>query len=167
MIENIIIRRFKIEDAEELSVLIRRDLKEVNTEDQKWENDYLYEFYTPENVIKNAENGHTYVMEVEGTGELVAIGTIKPQSKARETDENESEICSCFIKPEYLRMHLGTRLFDTLEADEYFVNADRVWLTTSVYAAPFYEHRNYKYTFGYKGKNEENLVEMEKRPKDI
>lgn len=159
-----IIRDFRKEDAIKLSEMIKQDIEVVNTEDPEWEREYLYNFYTPENIIKNAENGHTYVIEDKKTGELVATGTIKKDSPAREGAINETEILACFISPKKLRKGLGTLLFDTLENSNDFLSARRVWLTTSVYAAPFYENRGYKYTFGYRKKNEENLTEMEKFP---
>ena len=158
------VRDFREEDAGEAAALIQRDLHEVTTDDAPWEREYLINFYTPENVRKNAEKGHTYVIEDPETGAIVATGTILPDSPAREGAENEAEICACFVHPEHLREGIGTILFDALEKDAVFLSASRVWLTTSVYAARFYEDRGYRYTFGYKGKNEDDLTEMEKVP---
>lgn len=158
------VRDFRNEDAEETAALIQRDLHEVTTDDAPWEREYLINFYTPENVRKNAGKGHTYVIEDPETGEIVATGTILPDSPARKGAENEAEICACFVHPERLREGIGSILFDALERDPVFRSASRVWLTTSVYAAPFYEARGYRYSFGYKGKNEDDLTEMEKIP---
>lgn len=158
------IRDFRGEDAETLSELIRRDIREVTYEDPEWEREYLYNFYVPENIKKNAETGHTYVIEDADTGKIVATGTIKKDSPAREGAENEAEICGCFIDADSLRKGIGSLLFDALENDPDFLSAARVWLTTSVYAREFYENRGYRYSFGYRGKNEDNLTEMEKIP---
>lgn len=163
--DNYIVRDFKESDAVALSHMIREDIISVNTEDPKDECDYLYNFYTPENVIKNAKAGHTYVVEEKNTGELVATGTIKHDSPARDGAINESEIAACFVDSKMLRKGIGTLLFDKLEKDIYFLSASRIWLTTSLYAAPFYENRGYKYTFGYLKRNQDNLIEMEKFPK--
>lgn len=159
-----LVRDFRKEDAEALSSLIREDILIVNTEDAAWEREWLFNFYTPENIIKSAQEGHTYVIEDTVTGEHVATGNILRDCPAREGAVNETEIRACFIRAGFLHQGLGTLLFDALETDPAFQEASRVWLTTSVYAAPFYEQRGYRYVFGYRGKNQDNLTEMEKFP---
>ena len=159
-----LVRDFRNEDAEALSALIREDILKVNTEDAAWEREWLYDFYTPENITKSAREGHTYVIEDTVTGEPVATGNILRDCPAREGAVNETEIRACFIRAGFLHQGLGTLLFNALEADPAFLKARRVWLTTSVYAAPFYENRGYRYVFGYRGKNQDRLTEMEKFP---
>ena len=165
------IRKYIGSDAEELSVLIRDDLKYVNYEDPAWENEWLYARYTPAGIAEIAGEGHTYVVTDTDTGELLGTGTIKRDGNTFDRTTNlptgkQAEIMACFIKRGHLRMHLGTLLFDALEADEIFTESQRVWLTTSVYARKFYENRNYIYSCGYLGKNADNLIEMEKRHSD-
>ncbi len=150
------IRDFQLGDEQELSNLIRRTLLEVNTDCPKWEIDYLYEAYTPERVIQNAQEGHTYVLAEEGI--LIGTGTIC------RTGEKESEILGCFLLPEYIGKGNGRILFQLLESDPLFVNADRVWLTASITALKFYEKIGYTYEGGYCHLNEENLIVMEKFP---
>ena len=162
--DRFVVRDFREEDAEELSELILRDLREITVQDAAWEREYLLAFYTPENIKMNARRGHTYVIEDPETGALVATGTILKDSPAREGAVNESEICACFVDAGRLRQGIGTVLFDALENDEAFLTANRVWLTTSVYAARFYEDRGYRYAFGYRGKNPDKLTEMQKFP---
>lgn len=159
-----LVRDFHSDDAEELSKMIREDILVVNTDDPEWEREYLYNFYTAENIRESAKKGHIYVIEDIETDEIVATGMIKKDCPARDGAENESEIAACFINHKKLRQGIGTLLFDILENDTIFISSKRVWLTTSVYAAPFYEKRGYQYTFGYKKKNQDNLVEMEKFP---
>ena len=54
------VRDFELGTEKEISDLIRRTLVEVNSVDcPKWEIDYLYEAYTPERIVKNAQEGHT------------------------------------------------------------------------------------------------------------
>lgn len=161
---NYTVRDFQVSDAILLSKMIRQDILSVNTEDPEWEREYLYNFYTPENIIENSKKGHVYVIEDKNTGALVATGMIKKDSPARAGAMNESEISACFVDSNKLRRGLGTLFFDTLENDIYFLTARRVWLTTSVYATSFYENRGYKYSFGFRKKNQDNLTEMEKIP---
>ena len=126
------VREFELGTEKEISDLIRRTLVEVNSVDcPKWEIDYLYEAYTPERIIKNAREGHTYVLWSDG--KIIGKG-------------------------------IGRKLFDLLESDPLFTNADRVWLTASITALKFYEKIGYTYEGGYCHLNEENLIVMEKFP---
>ena len=153
------IRRFDQGDEKILSELIREDLKTVNVDDPKWENDYLYAQYTPEYMVQAAKEGHVYVItDPSRDGFIVGTGMVTK-------DGDDAEIHDCFIRKEYLRKGLGRLLFDTLEHDEISLAANRLWLTTSVLARPFYEKIGYRYTYGYLGKNADNLVEMEKTMK--
>ncbi len=152
------IRRFYKEDANALSVLIRRTLVEVNSADcPKEEIDFLYGLYTPEKVIRNAETGHTYVLEEDGA--ILGTGTILATEQA-----GESEIVAAFLAPETIGRGLGRKLFEALESDILFTGAERVWLTSSITALKFYEKMGYTYEGGFCHKNEDDLIVMEKFP---
>ncbi len=158
---DVTIRMYKDGDESTLSTLIRRVLKEVNTDDPKWENDWLYEHYTPEVIADFAKTSHVYVLE--RNGEIVGTGAIRWDEELTKKRQNKhAEIFACFIHADHIKEGLGGQLFDALENDEIFKEADRIWLTTSVMARGFYEHRGYHYTFGYLGKNDDDLVEMDK-----
>lgn len=151
------VREFELGTEKEISDLIRRTLVEVNSVDcPKWEIDYLYEAYTPERIVKNAREGHTYVLWEDG--KIIGTGTIGG------VGEGESEIYGAFLLPEYIGKGIGRKLFDLLEADPLFTGADRVWLTASITALKFYEKIGYTYEGGYCHLNEENLIVMEKFP---
>ena len=151
------VREFELGTEKEISDLIRRTLVEVNSVDcPKWEIDYLYDAYTPERIIKNAAEGHTYVLWEDG--KIIGTGTIGAVA------EKESEIYGAFLLPEYIGKGYGRKLFDLLESDPLFVNADRVWLTACITALKFYEKIGYTYEGGYCHLNEENLIVMEKFP---
>lgn len=150
------VRKFRPGDENELSVLVRRTLVEVNEPDcPKEEIDFLYALYTPEHMLEIAEKGNCYVIEEDGI--LIGTGTILPDK------EWESEIVGAFLLPEYIGKGYGRVLFDTLESDELFTSADRVWLTSSNTALDFYEHYGYEYVYGYRGVDDEGLIVMEKR----
>ena len=151
------VRDFQMGNEQEISDLIRRTLVEVNSVDcPKWEIDYLYEAYSPERVVQNARDGHTYVLWEDE--KIIGTGTIG------RTGEKESEIFAAFLLPEYIGKGYGRKLFDLLESDPLFVQADRVWLTASITALKFYEKIGYAYEGGYCHLNEENLIVMEKFP---
>ena len=149
------LRRYQPGDECAVSALLRRTLLEVNTlYCPKVEIDWLYNRYTPETVAQIARDGHMYVM-TEG-GAIVGTGTVV------QTGERECEIIAAFLLPETIGRGLGTQLFDTLEADEWCKEADRIWLTSSVNALDFYEKRGYVNPNGYRTRGADNLLTMEK-----
>ena len=148
-------RRYREGDAPVLSALMRRSLLEINTDSPQWEIDWLYARYSPEGVAEIAAESHMYVMldgeTIMGTGTVALSGP------------GEAELKAAFLAPEYVGRGLGVELFRTLEADEYAVGASRIWLTSSDQALNFYERLGYQYVYGYRGRNEDKLFEMEKR----
>ena len=142
------IRRFQTGDENALSALIRRTLREVNYTSPKSELDYLIPHYSPETMAELSRTGHTYVLEEDGQ----IVG------------ETEAEIVAAFLIPESIGRGYGRKLFETLEADELAVKAERVWLTSSDMALGFYEHMGWVNPNGYRVRaGEENLLYMEKR----
>lgn len=143
-------------DEAALSALLRRTLKEVNANYcPKDEIDWLYARYTPETVAKIAAGGHTYVMTEDGV--IVGTGTVVA------TGERECEIIAAFLLPEAIGRGLGTQLFKVLEADRLCVEAQRIWLTSSVNALDFYEKIGYVNPNGYRVRGADRLLTMEKR----
>ena len=150
------IRRFQTGDENALSALIRRTLREVNYTSPKSELDYLIPHYSPKTMAELSRTGHTYVLEEDG--QIVGSGTVLPDG------ETEAEIVAAFLIPESIGRGYGRKLFETLEADELAVKAERVWLTSSDMALGFYEHMGWVNPNGYRVRaGEENLLYMEKR----
>ena len=150
------IRRFQTGDADILSTMIRRTLREVNYTSPKSELDYLIPHYSPETMTELARTGHTYVLEEDG--QIVGSGTVLPDG------ETEAEIVAAFLAPESIGKGYGRKLFEALEADELAVRAKRVWLTSSDMALDFYEHMGWVNPNGYRVRaGAENLLYMEKR----
>ena len=150
------IRRFQDGDEGEISRLIRRTLIEVNAKDHdKEETDFLYNRYSPEGVAEIAREGHTYVVwedgVIQGTGSVVSTGP------------GESEIVAAFLLPEAIGHGYGRALFDVLESDPLAVEAQRLWLTSSVMALGFYEKRGYVCEAGYRTRSENGLFVMDKK----
>ncbi len=150
------IRRYIPGDEAILSKLIRRTLSEVNAQDSPPDEvQWLIEHYTPETVARTAAEGHTYVITegeaIVGTGSVIITGP------------EECEIVAAFLLPEAIGRGLGTRLFDTLEGDEWSRAAKRIWLTSSVLALDFYEKRGYVNPNGYRVRGADKMLTMEKR----
>ena len=152
------IRRFIPGDAKEVSALIIRSINEANKEDPQWEREWLLNQYTSDFMIELADKAHTYV--ICENGKPVATGTIKRDSDS--DSGKQSEIVACFVNPDYIRKGLGRMLFNALESDEFFTEAKRVWLTSSIMAQGFYDHLGYINPNGHGNRNADTLIEYEK-----
>lgn len=151
------IRRFQNADAEEISALIARTLREINIRDYDAayiENDV--QALSPENLIRRAAWMHFYVAEEDGR--LAGCGAIGPYWG--KTDE--SSLFNLFVLPEYQGRGLGRKLIETLEADEFFLRAQRVEIPASITACDFYRHMGYDYKNGVDTPDEERLFRLEK-----
>ena len=152
------IRRYKPGDESEVAALIQRSLVEKNPEDPPSEREWLMNRYTPEYIKELAEKSHTYV--ICENGKPVGTGTILVNDDVKNI--KQSEIVACFLNPDYIGTGLGRKLFDVLEADEYFTSAERVWLTSSIMAQGFYDHLGYVNPNGHGMRNADTLIEYEK-----
>ena len=154
-----VIHPFRPEQAGAVSALIGRVLLEVNIKDYA-EADLMEfaEYYSPQTVLELAEAGRTYVVT---DGETVAgCGSIVPLET-----EGEREIRAVFVLPEYEGRGLGRALVETLEADPLFTGADRVLVSASITAHPFYAKLGYRYVGGVPVCEDNDHYWMEKFPK--
>lgn len=151
------IRRFANSDAEAVSTLIARTLRETNIRDYDAayiENDV--QALSPENLIQRASWMHFYVVEDEGI--LAGCGAIGPYWGK----EDESSLFNIFVLPDYQGKGLGRKIIETLEADEFFLRAKRVEIPASITACSFYRHMGYDYKNGVNHPDEERLFRLEK-----
>ena len=151
------IREFKTNDAEDVSVLIYTTLRTSLVNDYSPE--YIEEYVNllqPEEIIRRAEEFHTYVAEVDGR--IIGCGSIGPFWGS----EEESGLFTIFVHPEYQRRGIGRKLIETLEGDEFFLRAKRVEVPASITATPFYLKMGYHYKNGITEPDEEQLIRLEK-----
>ena len=151
------IRRFQENDAEQVSQLIIRTLRTTNIKDyseEYIENDV--KIFTPEGVIKRASWTHFYVASDNET--IVGCGAIG--SYWGKVDE--SSLFTIFVLPEYQGKGIGRRIIETLESDEYFLNAKRIEIPASITACQFYRKMGYDYKNGIDMPDEEQLFRLEK-----
>ncbi len=152
-----IIRRFKPEDAEKVSSLIVKTLREVNIKD--YSREYIeknVQRLQPKDILKLADWTHFYVV-CDGD-RIVGCGAIGPYwGKV-----DESSLFTIFVLPEYHRQGIGRKIIETLEKDEYFLRANRVEIPASITATPFYIHMGYTYKYGIRTPDEEGLLRLEK-----
>ena len=151
------IRLFRDGDAEEVSALIARTLREVNIRD-----------YSPGYIEKNVAShdaavirsraGWMHFYVVEDGGKIIGCGAIGPYWG--KTDE--SSLFTIFVLPEYHGRGVGRAIIETLEKDAFFLRARRVEIPASITAAPFYRHMGYDYKNGVTEPDEEQLLRLEK-----
>ena len=150
-------RKFKTEDANEVSELIIKTLRTTNIKD------YTEEFiendvkrFTPDDVIQRAEWTHFYVVTDKET--IVGCGVIGSYWGK----EDESSLFNIFVLPEYQGKGVGRKIIETLESDEYFLRAKRVEIPASITACEFYKKFGYTYKNGNDKIDEEQLFRLEK-----
>lgn len=154
------IRRFEMNDAEQVSKLIGRNFIEINSKDYPLEE--MQEkalLFSPEKVKDRADKGHMYVV---CDGDLiVGTGTISDFWGS----STESILLTIFVLPEYHGKGIGREIIKTLENDELFVRAERIEVCASITACEFYEKCGYYYKDGIKVLDKEAHYRMEKHNK--
>ena len=153
----LLIRRFKTQDAQSVSELIIKTMQASNTKDYSTETIFnLLKRQTPEHVLERASWTHYYV--VENNKEIIGCGAIGPYWEK----EDESSLFSIFVLPEYQGEGIGRKIIETLESDEYFLRAKRVEIPASITGIPFYLKMGYKYKNGINVPDKEVLIRLEK-----
>ena len=158
MQEEIEFRPFKNEDAEEVSDLIAKTLREINSQD--YTDEYIentIKNLQPKDLMKRATLTHFYVAIINNS--IVGCGAIGPYWGR----EDESSLFTIFVLPEFHNRGIGKRIIHTLEQDEYYLRASRIEIPASITAAPFYMKMGYSFKDGVQEPDEEGLYRMEKR----
>ena len=151
------IRRFKDQDAQEVSSLIAKTLRTTNIRD------YSPEFIeqevnvlTPDYIAWRASWTHFYVA-CEGE-KIIGCGAIGPYWGS----ETESSLFTIFVLPAYQGRGVGRKIVQTLEQDEFALRAKRIEIPASITACEFYLKLGYDYKNGIKTVGEEMLFRLEK-----
>ena len=151
------IRRFREEDSQEVSNVIRTTIRISNTKDYPAElMEELIASETPEAVIGRASWTHFYAACDEGR--IIGCGAIGPYWGK----EDESSLFTIFVLPEYQGKGVGRQLIGTLENDEFFLRAKRIEIPASITGVPFYLKMGYHYKNGITTPDEEHLIRLEK-----
>ncbi len=151
------IRRFQIDDAQEVSALIIKTLRTTNIKDyseEYIENDV--KMFTPEGVIQRATWTHCYVICHEHL--IIGCGAIGPYWGK----EDESSLFNIFVLPDWQGKGVGRKIMEALEQDEFFLRAKRVEIPSSITACDFYKKMGYTYKDGKNTVDEEQLYRLEK-----
>ena len=151
------IRKFKETDAKEVSDLITRTLREVNSKD--YSSDYIendVKVLQPKHILERSKWTHMYVACDDD--QIVGCGAIGPYWDK----EDESSLFTIFVLPEYHGQGIGRKIVETLEQDEFFLRAKRIEIPASITATPFYIKMGYSYKNGINEPDEEGLLRLEK-----
>ena len=151
------VRMFRNEDAEEVSALIARTLREVNSRD--YSPAYIeadVAALSAGELRKRAAWTHFYVVEEDER--IIGCGAIGPYWGK----QDESSLFNIFVLPEYHGRGIGRVIIETLEKDEFFRRAKRIEIPASITATPFYRHMGYDYKNGVTVPDEEQLLRLEK-----
>lgn len=137
------IRRFKQEDATQLSNVIVETVKISNSKDYSpkyVEMNVLS--HSPESLIERANNSHMYV--VCDNSKIIGCGAIAEFWESK----TESILLTIFVLPDYQGKGIGRKIIETLEKDEYFIRANRIEIPASITAVEFYKKMGYAYKNG-------------------
>ena len=151
------VRRFKEEDADEVSKLIVRNFLEVNSKDYGIAAmEKLAKVYDSGKVLNIANYAHMYVFE--WNGKIVGTGSISSFWGSK----TESILLTIFVLPEFHGKGIGRKIINTLEQDEFFVRATHIEIPASITATEFYRKFGYDYKNGVKELDEEYHYRLEK-----
>jgi N-acetylglutamate synthase-like GNAT family acetyltransferase len=132
------IRKIREKDAKEVSALIIKNLKEVNSRDYpKKIIDMLIKIYSPSKIKQRMKNG--YMIVAEKDGKIIGTGRFY-----------NGEIFDVFVLPALHGKGIGSKIMQTLEKIAIRQGYKRVFLPASKTAIGFYKKRGYKPVKNYK-----------------
>ena len=154
---NVTIRRFRDEDAQEVTNLIIRNFREVNVKDYGEQAIEKLVASHDVNWLRNvASFAHMYVF-LDGET-IVGCGSISSFWGSK----TESILLTVFVLPQYHKQGIGRMIINTLEQDEYFTRATRIEIPASITAVEFYRKFGYDFKGGVKELDGEGHYRLEK-----
>jgi len=144
--------------AEEVSILIRRNLQENNSKDYPPDIiTYLLNCYSAENILANAKKQHIYVAiedgKLIGTGGLANFGSLEKPSYYG---------VAMFVVPELQGKGIGSQILRKVEEKAKELGARKLTIRAAIGAQPFYEKLGYKYRNNQKLQDDSGNYIMEK-----
>ena len=157
--DTIHIAPFQSDQAEAVSYLIRRNLREVNSRDysEKFIED-LVAYFSPE-ALQEKANEQYILVAIDDAGEIVGTAALANFGSAEAPDYY---IVSVFVLPEWHRKRVGTRLMQAVEAQARTFHAQRITVRAAVSAKGFYQKLGYTFEDGIEVLDEHDQYRMVK-----
>lgn len=155
----IIARRFRNGDAAAVAQVVATTLRTSNSKDYSVA--YIEADVARLNAqffINKAKETHFYVFIQDGR--IVGTGAIGSYWGST----TEYSLFTIFALPSCQGQGLGRQIIETLEADDYFQQAERVEIPASITALGFYQHMGYTFKNGNDQIDDEHLYRLEKFP---
>jgi GNAT superfamily N-acetyltransferase len=145
------IRRFRADDADNVSHIIRRCLLEVNIKDYPKELiEHMYDYFSPGNLVEISARRRMYVFvqdnEIQGAGSL-----------------RDNNVRSVFVNPEFPNLGIGRELMKHFEKLVKRSGYKTIELFSSVSAFGFYRKLGYKRIRTVQDKDTGKNIVMRKR----
>jgi len=153
-----IIEPFQTHQAKAVSNLIRRNLLEINSKDYPLEFiTYLVDFFSPAQIVKNAQVQHIFVAleegKVIGTSGLANFGSAKKPSYYG---------VAVFVEPECQGQGIGKLLVAAVEAKAKEIGAEKITVRAAMGAREFYRKLGYQFQDGKDDLDEKGYYILEK-----
>ncbi len=128
-----LVRRFRVSDAFEVSSIIRCAIMERDNRNYTLEQLYsIANYYSADNMCSELDKRINYVCLEDG--EIRGTGTLRGD-----------EIMAVFIDPDYQGKGIGIKLMKILENEAVKKGLNRVWLVAVLSAVSFYEKMGYSF----------------------
>lgn len=151
--DQIVVRRFVPEDAEQVAVLIRTTLLTSNVPDyDDDELESLAAWYSPQGLRSR-----------EGIARrFVAVDAAHPHRIVGTAARRENRIEAFFVLPEWQRQGVGATLLDVIEDDARAQAMRAIWLESSLTAVDFYTGHGFETVSEARDLGDGLVVEMRK-----
>ena len=127
----IFIRTFEPDDAEAVSALIRRTMRESNSRDYPLDRlQPLIDYFSPEKVRRLGRERVCLVAEIDQ--QLIGTAAL-----------DEAELATFFVLPEYQGQGIGTRLLGAIEEHALMQGITCITVDSSLTGAAFYGRMGY------------------------
>ena len=145
------IRKLKKDDAKDVSNIIRRCLREVNSKDYpKKAITSLCNFFTPSLIIKNLKD-RTIFVAVENS-KIIGTASLK-----------EDTVFTVFVNPDIHGKGIGSKLMNKVEDLAKKKGYTTIKVPSGLTSVEFYKKRGYKKVKIIHSKDHGDTIEMKKR----
>lgn len=138
---NLIIRRFRDTDSDEISNIICRNFREVNSKDYPSDIiENLVKSFSPDNILRNSRQQYREMFVAEADGTIAGTASLARDNRT----EDENYIClTVFVLPEYHGAGIGTQLMNQVEESARSKGAKVLRVPASLTALSFYRKQGY------------------------